>query len=179
GDEELVEECVATRDPAGIVYGQVGCSLAAERDFFDEGQFVCGFNPGMPADDTVLVARVTDESGQLMATVVNYACHPTTLAWDNTLISPDYVGALREVVEQATGAPCLFLQGASGDLGPREGFVGDTAVADRNGRQLGHAVLSALESLPPPGTRFVYTGPVVSGATLGTWVHEPLSPEAL
>src|SRR5207302_773883 len=70
--------------------------------------------------------------------------------------------------------PCLFLQGASGDLGPCEGFVGDPAVADRNGRQLGYAVLAALESLSPPLTRFEYQGPVVSGATLGTWAHVPL-----
>jgi hypothetical protein len=84
-------------------------------------------------------------------------------------------GALREVVEQFTGAPCLFLQGASGDLGPREGYVGDPAVADRNGRELGFAALSTLTALPAAGTRFRYTGPVVSGATLGTWAHEPLA----
>jgi hypothetical protein len=114
-----------------------------------------------------------------VATLVNYACHPTTLAWENTLISPDYPGAMREVVEAVTGAPCVFLQGASGDLGPREGFVGDPAVADRNGRQLGHAALAALEALPPPGTRYCYAGPVVSGATLGTWRHEPLDEAAL
>ena len=171
---ELVKECSGRLVPAAIVYGQGRCNLAAHRDFFDENQFVCGFNPGGPADDTVLVARVTDETGRLLATVVNYACHPTTLAWDNTLISPDYVGAMREVVEQATGAPCLFLQGASGELGPREGYVGDTAVADRNGRQLGFAALSALTALPTAGTHFRYTGPVVSGATLGAWAHEPL-----
>jgi hypothetical protein len=64
---------------------------------------------------------------------------------------------------------------ASGDLGPREGFVGDVETADRNGRQLGHAALSALDALPPPQTKFVYTGPVVSGATLGTWRHDPLA----
>jgi hypothetical protein len=175
---ELVRECAAGLSPAGIVYGQGSCRLAAHRDFFDEErkQFVCGFNPGAPADDTVLVGRVTGDNGKLLATVVNYACHPTTLAWSNTLISPDYVGAMREVVEQATGAPCLFLQGASGDLGPQEGFVGDTAVADRNGRQLGFAALSALTALPEAGTRFRYTGPVVSGATLGEWAHEPLAP---
>ena len=189
---ELVKKCWGHLVPASIVYGQGRCNLAGHRDFFDErlNQFVCGFTPGGPADDTVLVARVTAiaqsrdreeafpalETGRILATVVNYACHPTTLAWDNTLISPDYVGALREVVEQATGAPCLFLQGASGELGPREGYVGDTAVADRNGRQLGFAALSALTALPPAGTHFHYAAPVVSGATLGAWAHEPLPP---
>jgi hypothetical protein len=178
---ELVSQCVSRLAPVSIVYGQGQCNLAANRDFFDGlvQQFVCGFNPGVPADDTVTVARVTDESGGLVATVVNYACHPTTLAWDNTLISPDYVGAMREVVEQATGAPCLFLQGASGELGPREGYVGEAAVADRNGRQLAFAALSAITALPAAGTHFRYAGPVVSGATLGAWTHEPLPPPTL
>jgi hypothetical protein len=127
----------------------------------------------------VLVARIRDCDDKSLATIVNYACHPTTLAWDNTAISPDYVGAMREIVENATGAPCVFLQGASGDLGPREGFVGAWTIADRNGRQLGYAVLSALEALPAAATRFVYAGPVVSGTTIGTWKHVPVDGDAL
>jgi hypothetical protein len=171
----LAVEAIECRQPATIVYGQGRCKLAAHRDYFDPqaSKFVCGLNPDGPADDTLLVGRITAESGRLIGTLVNYACHPTTLAWQNTLISPDYVGALREVVEADQHAPCLFMQGASGDLGPREGYVGDTAVADRNGRQLGHAAAAAIESLPPPGTRFVYTGIVASGANLGTWEYQP------
>jgi hypothetical protein len=186
--DELAGRCaalahIAAREAAPVVflYGTGRCALAAHRDYWDatERRFVCGYNPSGPADDTVLVAKIIDEDGGILASLVNYACHPTTLAWENTALSPDYVGAMREVVEAATEAPCLFLQGASGDLGPREGYVGDWAVADRNGRQLGYAALSALEALPPPGTRFVYTGAVVSGATLGTWKHEPLEREAI
>jgi len=160
---------------ATIVYGQSRCDLAAHRDFWDASsrQFVCGFNPAGPADDTVQVGKVVSDTGETLGTIVNYACHPTTLAWQNTLISPDYVGAMREVVEQHTSTPCLFLQGSSGDLGPRNGYVGDITVADRNGRQLGFAALSGLESLPAPGTHFEYSGPVVSGAILGTWTHTP------
>jgi hypothetical protein len=173
----LVGQARRSVQPVTITYGSGRCTLAAQRDFWDADsrQFVCGFNPEGDADDTVLVAAVHDGAGRAVATLVNYACHPTTLAWQNTLISPDFPGAMRELVEAATGAPCVFLQGSSGDLGPREGFVGDVAVADRNGRQLGHAALSALEALPPAGTRFEYTGPVLSGATLGTWAHRPVT----
>ena len=173
---DLARSAVQNARPATIVYGAARCALAGHRDFFDEErkQFVCGFHPEGPADDTVLVGRVTADAGEMLGTLVNYACHPTTLAWENTLLSPDFVGAMREVIEQHTGAPCLFLQGASGDLGPRDGFVGNPAVADRNGRQLGFAALSGLESLPPPGTAFEYVGPVVSGATLGIWKHVPV-----
>ena len=178
---KIAKEASAAARPATLLYGTARCSLAGHRDFWDDAtkQFVCGFNPAGPADDTVLVAKAVADGGDVLGTVVNYACHPTTLAWENTLVSPDYVGAMREVVERHTGAPCLFLQGASGDLGPREGYVGDPAVADRNGRQLGFAALSGLEALPPPGTRFEYGGPVLSGATLGTWKHRPLDPTAL
>jgi hypothetical protein len=113
------------------------------------------------------------------ATLFNYACHPTTLAWKNRQLSPDYIGAAREVLENAFGAPALFFQGASGELAPRDDYVGDTAVADRNGRQLGHSAAAAIESLPPPATRFVYTGIVASGANLGTWEHQPADAEQL
>ena len=176
---ELVRETQTKLQPATILYATGRCNLAAHRDYWDEDNqlWACGYDPDTPADDTVLTARAHAEDGTLLATLVNYACHPTTLAWDNTLISPDYPGAMRETIEAATGVPCLFLQGASGELGPVEGFVGDTSVADRNGRQLGHAALSAIESLPDPNTRFEYTGPVVSGATLGEWKYNELPDE--
>jgi hypothetical protein len=165
---------VAARS-ATITYGNGRCDMAANRDYWDDrfGSHTCGFNPDTPADDTVVVGRVTDDAGQAIATIVNYACHPTTLAWENSLISPDFVGALRETVEIATSVPCVFAQGACGDLGPRHGFVGDVGVADRNGRQLGFAALSALTALVPPLADFGYDGQVVSGATLGVWSYRP------
>ena len=168
---QLVRNAANSATDADVVYGTGQCKLAAHRDLFDESnnEWVCGFHPDGPTDDTVLVARVSDDDGKILASVVNYACHPTTLAWENRLISPDYPGAMRETMREATGAPCVFLQGASGELGPVEGFVGDPAVADRNGRQLAFAALSAWEALPPANTTFAYSGKVVSGAAIGTW----------
>jgi hypothetical protein len=153
--------------------------MAANRDFWDEanGHFVCGLNPTAAADDTVIVARVTSDSGKLLATVVNYACHATTLAYENTLISPDFAGAMRASVTQATGAPCIYAQGACGDLGPRRDYIGGPGAADQNGRWLAYAALSALESMGPPATDYQYQGPVVSGATLGVWDDVPFTAE--
>jgi hypothetical protein len=174
----LMRTAIDGMRPVTITYATGHCDMAAHRDFWDETsrQFVCGFNPDGPVDDTVLVARITGDNGAPAAAVVNYGCHPTTLAWENTLISPDYPGTLRETVRTA-GSPCVFLLGPCGDVGPKEAQQGDVAVADRNGRQLGYASLSALESLPPPETQYVYRGPVISGATLGDWRHEPITDE--
>ena len=164
-----------TAAPSWVTYGSGRCALATNRDLWDTAadRWACGFNPDEPADDTLLVARVTSERGEVRATLFNYACHPTTLAWENRLLSPDYIGAAREVLEQAFGAPALFLHGASGELGPRDNYVGDASVADSNGRQLGYAAAAAIENLPPAGTQFVYAGIVPSGANLGAWEYQP------
>jgi hypothetical protein len=167
--------------PAWITWGSGKCTLAKNRDFWDEDaqSFACGFNPDGQQDDTLLVGRVTHDDGAMQAVLFNYACHPTTLAWDNDLFSPDYIGAAREVVTSIYGVPALFMQGASGELGPRESYVGDTAIADRNGRQLGYAVASTLESLQPAGTTYVYQGLRKSGADLGIWADAPLPADAV
>jgi hypothetical protein len=178
---DVVVAALADLAPAWITYGYGKCGLATNRDFWDAeaGRYACGFNPERKADDTLLVARITGDDGAARATLFNYACHPTTLAWDNKLLSPDFIGAAREVLERDFGAPALFLQGALGDVAPRDDYVGDTAVADRNGRQLGYAAAAALEALPPPGTKFVYTGIRRSGADLGTWEHQPADADDL
>jgi hypothetical protein len=178
--ESLTRQALGDLDAAVVSYAQGRCDMAANRDYRDDerGIYATGYNPGVEAEDLVLTARVQAMDGAPRLHIVHYACHPTTLAWDNSLLSPDFVGAMRQVVSDETGTPCLFLQAPCGDLGPREGFVGDVEVADRNGRQLGFAALSALAGLGPAGHDFTYTGPVVSGATIGAWAWTPFE-EAL
>lgn len=171
---EAGREAIAALEPAVLEWTTGRCALAADRELDLDGRAVVGANPAAAADDTVVAGRLTaTTTGRMLGAVVNYACHPTTLAWENTVVSPDYVGAMREVVEAATGAPCLFLQGASGELAPAEQYTGDTAVADRHGHALGHAVLSALAGLPPAGTELTLTEVVESGAPLAVWRPAP------
>ena len=157
------------------------CELAGMRDLPDpDGErLICGWNPDEPADDTLVVGRISDLEGALQAVIVNYACHPTTLAWENTAISPDYPGAMRETIQKTLGVPALFMQGASGELAPRYQYVGDPTVADRHGRQLAYAALATLENMDPPGTRLAYKGVMESGAPLAVWKHALVTPVSL
>ncbi len=172
---ETINAARAALKPVTLTYASTTCKMGCHRDYFDDekGYFVCGFNPDGMVPLPLNVIRVTDRDRRQVTTIVNYPCHPTTLAWENTLISPDYVGALRETIERETGAPCLFLLAPCGDIGPKDGYVGDVSVADRNGRQVAFAALSALAGMPPAETDFHYRGPVFSGATLGAWDHRP------
>ncbi|MBC7464101.1 MAG: neutral/alkaline non-lysosomal ceramidase N-terminal domain-containing protein [Actinobacteria bacterium] len=173
--EKIVEACREATSTATVVditwsYGK--CDLAVNRDLPCGVEDVLAYNPDVIADDTLTVGRICDSNGKIIGTVVNYACHPTTLAWLNSKASPDFVGEARVMVEAKTGAPMLFLQGASGDLAPRDGFSGDTKVADKNGRILGFATLAVLENMLPPATRIRFTNTVESGALLGEWTQE-------
>jgi hypothetical protein len=175
-------EAAARLAPATLTWATGRCDLARNRDLPDPEtggeRILCGFNPTGAADDTLVVGRVTrDGDGGVLATLVNYACHPTTLAWENTLISPDFIGAMRELVEKETdGAPCLFLQGASGELGPAHQYVGDPRVADQHGRRLGFSALATLAGMLPPGQGLAYEGYVESGAPLAVWRPRAFSP---
>lgn len=169
-----VKNALAQAQPATLEWHTGHCTLASNRDLPEGKRIIVGYNPAKPADDTLLVGRISRPDGSILATLANYACHPTTLAWENALISPDYVGAMRETVERHTeNAPALFLQGASGELAPRHQYVGDPAVADRHGRQLGFAVLATLADMNPPGHALVYAGVVESGAPLAAWQQVP------
>ncbi|MGY8793518.1 MAG: alkaline ceramidase [Woeseiales bacterium] len=172
-----IGRALADADEAILDWHKGRCALAAVRDFPDPDptadRMVCGFNPEADADDTLLVGRITDSSGTVRATLVNYACHPTTLAWENTSISPDYIGAMRETMEEATGATAFFLQGMSGDVAPRHQYVGDVEVADRHGRQLGFAALATLNDMEPTGNQLCFDQVVESGAPLAVWQHQP------
>jgi hypothetical protein len=179
---ESIREALATQTPAVITWATGRCDLAVNRDLRDpdasKDRYVCGYNPGTVADDTVMVGRVTrDSDGKTIGTIVNYACHPTTLAWLNKVISPDFIGAMRETVEAQFSGPCLYLQGASGELSPAHQYVGDPAIADRHGRRLGYAALSALESMEPHRHCLGYRGVQESGAPLAVWWPEPFEPD--
>jgi len=180
---DAVREAVAGTVPATITWGVGGCGLATNRDLPDPnsttGRYVCGYNPDGEPDDTLVVARVTsDDNDEIMATLVNYACHATSLGWDNYLVSPDFVGAMRETVEASTdGAPSIFLQGASGELSPAHQYSGDPAIADGHGRQLGFAALAVLAGMLKPGHELWLSEIVESGAPLAVWSPRPFDPD--
>ncbi len=173
-------DALFSASPAVLTWHYGICKLATNRDLPDleTDRFVVGFNPDKKADDTLLVGRITDEQNRIIGTIVNYACHPTTLAWDNRLISPDYIGSMRELVESSTKAPCLFLQGASGELAPAEQYAGDIEIAEKNGRQLGYSVLATLESMLKPKMELSFNKVVESGASLAVWNQSSYEPSA-
>jgi len=67
-------------------------------------------------DRELRVLRVEGTDGKPIALAVNFAAHATMTKSSILEFSADWPGAMAALVEKETGAPCLFLQGAAGDM---------------------------------------------------------------
>ncbi len=101
--------------------------------------------PDAPVDRELIVLRVETPSGKAIAHAVNFAAHPTMQPRKVMKLSADYPGPIAEIVEKETKAPCLFLQGAAGDLSPNapSGEEG----AEKFGKLLGREVLAMTRTI--------------------------------
>jgi neutral ceramidase len=97
-----------------------------------------------PVDQELLVLRVEGTDGKPIATAVNFAAHATMTSEKVRKFSADYPGALAALVEKETGAPCLFLQGAAGDLSTNPG---DNAGPEKFGQALGREALALAKKI--------------------------------
>ncbi len=98
-------------------------------------------------DPAVVVAQFEGEDGGLLGTVVNYGCHATSSR--DSYYSSDYPGYVRSIVEAETGAPCIYVNGAGGDVNPRgaTSILRGFDLAERTGGRLGNDAVAVLGSL--------------------------------
>jgi len=162
--------------PVRVGAAKGSCSINANRRVqLTDGRMGVGVNEEGLVDRTVRVVRLDDEQGEVVATLLHYACHPTTIAWQSQHFTPDYPGVARQVMEKELGGHCLFLQGAAGNLAPRLGFTGDLSVYRKAGRILGlEGARLALEIETRP-TRRTVRGFQESGAPIALYDYEPLA----
>lgn len=161
--------------PARIAAGSGKSTIAVNRRYVTpEKTVVVGHNWDGPVDHEVKVVRIDDLHEQPIATIVNYACHPIIVGPYNDLITPDYPGIVKRVVESAIGGKCLFLQGATGNVGPIEGCTSRTPlqVYRKLGTRLGHAAANVAIELETACKKERYVRTLESGAPLGVYEYE-------
>jgi hypothetical protein len=97
-------------------------------------------------DDSLTIARLVDDRQRVVATLTNFACHPTILDAVHDAVSADFPGGLyRELAQAEPEAVHLFLQGAVGGwIQPDKGDQ-SFELADRYGRQLARQALRTLD----------------------------------
>jgi len=144
-----VGDAVAAMRPAraSVAVGELPEAHYNRRTRAADGSVVTNFrwpaDPGewefRPVDDSVTVLKLAaagddapSDPERLVASVVVYACHAVCGSIGSAmLISADHPGVACGLVEEVTGAPCLFLSGPAGDVVPRiRGRAGRRAVGE-------------------------------------------------
>ncbi|HLB27247.1 MAG TPA: neutral/alkaline non-lysosomal ceramidase N-terminal domain-containing protein [Dehalococcoidia bacterium] len=75
---------------------------------------------GWPRTDEIMtVLQARDDHKDVIATLVNFACHPTVTQAANVDISRDFPGALVDSLESALGGVALFVNADEGDANPK------------------------------------------------------------
>lgn len=153
---QSVADCIAEADanlrPAEIRFATgdtVGTSLEPEPDLVADGEILrhlcvggvfegdeCVGGIEVMGDDGPIRNPATPsfqvrdrDSGEMLATLVNYASHPESLGSGNTLLTSDFPHYMRVALEQRFGGTAIYM---SADLGVLQGPL-DVFLTDENG----------------------------------------------
>ena len=125
----------AARRPVTLAAGRGAVRVGINRrERRADGRLVLGQNPAGALDSEVQVWRFDAADGAApepgapvgwvrrsappVAVLVHYACHGVSLGSQIRLLSADFVGVMRGVVERLVGGAALYVQGACGDINP-------------------------------------------------------------
>ncbi len=78
------------------------------RERLPDGRIVLGRNPDGVIDREVIVVRLDRPTGEPVACLLNFAAHAVSQGGRSRLISADFPGYARSVVESLTGSTCAL-----------------------------------------------------------------------
>ena len=130
-----IEEAAGSLQPATLKLGSASVDTISMNRRHPDG----------PTDPLLRVLLVDGEAGPI-ATVLNFACHATVLSGENLMLSAEFPGVACRLLQQQTGAPALYLQGACGNINP-VWINQDFASVQRAGQIVGAAALRVLAEL--------------------------------
>lgn len=104
--------------------------------------------PGV-IDRTVTVLQAMDPEGTPVATFTHFACHPTVLDGDNTLVSADWVGSFYAGMREALPGEHFYLQGGIGAWIQPKTPERTFELAAEYGADLAARAAAALEAAQP------------------------------
>ena len=118
--EKLVIDAYALKAPGKLSWAVDQVTFAINRRVLEGGKWKdFGETPNGPVDHDLPVLRATDLDGKLVALLINYACHGTTLVPEHNFIHGDWMGATQDMIEKKyPGATAMVAIGCAGDANP-------------------------------------------------------------
>jgi len=118
------------------------------KAFYARGSFgddwVKNISEPTELDREVSVMQFKSKDGKNLATITNFACHPTIMDDATTMASADYVGGYYHYLDSAQGGMNFFLQGSIGGWVQPEDVPSSFENANKYGGSLGSYVMNLL-----------------------------------
>jgi hypothetical protein len=102
-----VEAIIQAYNDQEIAFGEYAHGIHGE-------DWVYNISEPTELDRSIDIIRFKNENGKAIATITNFACHPTFLDAVNDKVSSDYVGGYYRTMDSINGGINLFLQGSIG-----------------------------------------------------------------
>lgn len=132
---EVIEKAWKRRQTAVAKYADT---------IFGEG-WVENVSDSAEIDRTVSIVQFTTSGGKNIATLTNFACHPTFLGREHTLVSADFPSGFYKQMKKNAGGINLYVQGAIGGWVQPEKVARTFEEAENRGAALAAAVTVALK----------------------------------
>ncbi len=141
---ELIGKAIENLSPAKLGYTHARAGFAMNRRLITDKGVYNSPNPDGPVDQDVPVLRIDSEDGKLLAVLLGYACHNTTLSGYE--FCGDYAGFAQEYIEQAhPGTTAMFIAGCGADQNPYpRGGPKTLDYCKQHGQALANGVEAAL-----------------------------------
>lgn len=154
--EKLVLEAYSRKAPGTLSWAIGKATFAMNRRVMENGKWKdFGETPSGPVDHDLPVLRVSDQQGKLVALLLNYACHGTTLVPEHNFIHGDWMGATQQMLEEEhPGIIAMVAIGCAGDANPSpRGAFKDvnqhaTMISEAISKMLTSNKFVALNSIP-------------------------------
>ncbi len=158
----ISEEAVSSMRPAaaGCASGREDTISHYRRLLADDGHVVMNWEPypaghivrplgEIDAEVGVLKVAGADDPDDVICLLFNHAGHPNVMSGDNYLLSADYPGVARRVLEKEFGGAALFVNGAQGTMDIDGLRDRDWDGVERCGRALAGAAREATRAAVP------------------------------
>ncbi len=179
--DEVTEKALRDLSPSTLLAGEAHTeNLNWVRRYISkkDGSFLGNWpSPEMSAEeayhetdpDTQLQVLCFDRGEKKDIVLVNWQCHPTTVgSATGGEVSADWVGAMRDAVEENEEVHCIYFQGASGNLVPDSGIIGEKDNSTNHilhGKDISLVVSQALNNAKPVETGAFYANRIRFEAT--------------
>jgi neutral ceramidase len=145
----VAKEAMENLSPVKLAWGSGDSDIAVNRrERLPNGKIIIGKNPDGVVDKTIGILQVQDAHKRPMVNLVNLSCHNVVFGPKNLMVSADWAGSMRNVLEKETGIPSMFIQGATADLNPNPSDDWDASEAVENlGIRVAEQVFVGLDHL--------------------------------